>query len=289
MARTHSWVRSLQCKSRAFEDVSSSTCRSGSQALKDVVCTARQKHRKPYPGRGPPPTQPLGSNNNKPKIPRKEELAAPPPLALHIRSPVGVLYPALIELPEEHSSRKVVEIIFRSSWDGGMNAFTGQVEMILKIHNGRKASARFEKYREAVKFCARISAGSGGAQEENGRCMADGNEVMRFQCLGPIPPFGGEADNHLAWLRGGLRWGKAAALCTFSGSGRAHESVGKSGGGRRAMLICRVIAGRVANGVGADPFGESRLGFDSVSREDGELLVYDSRAVLPCFLIIYIL
>lgn len=286
MAHSQSWVRSLQCKSRAFEDVhdpdprrashpTSSSCRSGSQALKDVVWASRQKHRKPKGGRGPPP-QLLGSNKAK-KPPR--ELA--PPSSLPVRTPAGLLYPALTELSEGHPSRKVVEIIFRTSW--GRKAFPGLVEMILKVQNGPRAAARFEEYREEVKFCARLHAGA-ARWEENARCIADGNEVMRFQCLGPMP-LGGGADGYPG-LWGGLQRDKAAAISTFSGSGRAHESAG-GGDGRRGMLVCRVVAGQVADGVGADTFRESRVGFESVSRRDGELLVYDSRAVLPCFFIIY--
>lgn len=276
----HSWVKSLQCKSRAFEDVhdpsrrragtpASSSCRSGSQALKDVVGTTRLKHRKPkaFPV---PPTPP----GWKPKKSTKKTEPGPPAAPLPVRTPAGgLLYPALTELPEGHTSRRVVEIIFHSSW--GPKAFPGLVEMILKVQNGPRAAARFEEYREAVKS---------GAWEEDPRCIADGNEVMRFQCVGPMPLGCGASDYTGVW--GSLQRGKVAAVCTFSGSGRAHESAG-GGQGRRAMLVCRVIAGRVAKRVGSDPFDGSQAGFDSVGSENGDLLVYDSRAVLPCFLIIY--
>lgn len=64
---------------------------------------------------------------------------------------------------------------------------------------------------------------------------------------------------------------------------------------KRAMLVCRVIAGR----VGCDPgyVDKEDSGFDSlVGRKNGshmrldeedELLVFNSRAVLPCFVIVY--
>lgn len=58
---------------------------------------------------------------------------------------------------------------------------------------------------------------------------------------------------------------------------------------KRAMLVCRVIAGR----VGCEPDVVDK-GYDSlVGRADGrleeedELLVYNPRAVLPCFVIVY--
>lgn len=67
---------------------------------------------------------------------------------------------------------------------------------------------------------------------------------------------------------------------------------------KRAMLVCRVVAGR----VGCDQDDESGLekedgGFDSVVGRTGsglhtrvdedELLVFNPRAVLPCFVIVY--
>ena len=52
--------------------------------------------------------------------------------------------------------------------------------------------------------------------------------------------------------------------------------------------MCRVIAGRVSKQIGfMESLLDGRVGFDSVSGDKGELLVFDSRAVLPCFLIIY--
>lgn len=59
---------------------------------------------------------------------------------------------------------------------------------------------------------------------------------------------------------------------------------------KRALLVCRVIAGR----VGCDPglVDKEDLGFDSlVGRGSGgfedELLVFNPTAVLPCFVIVY--
>lgn len=59
---------------------------------------------------------------------------------------------------------------------------------------------------------------------------------------------------------------------------------------KRALLVCRVVAGR----VGCDPgiVDKEDAGFDSlVGRGSGgfeeELLVFNPRAVLPCFVIVY--
>jgi hypothetical protein len=54
------------------------------------------------------------------------------------------------------------------------------------------------------------------------------------------------------------------------------------------MFLCRVIAGRVAEGEEACSEAEAgREGYDSARGGKGELVVFDRRAVLPCFLIIY--
>ncbi|KAL5551155.1 hypothetical protein UlMin_001331 [Ulmus minor] len=290
------WVKSLQCKSRAFEDVyhpkpktliPNASCRHSVQNIKDVIETTKQKPRKSKPPTPPPPKQPLSKY---PK-PTKPEPGLSPSNRSRSTGSTRLtrtheqFLPALTELPEGHPSRNVVEIIFHTSWTP--KSFSGRIEMIFKVQNGSKTVTRFEEYRELVK----TRSGSGDpvgettCKEENARCVADGNEVMGFHCLGPTSSGGA-----CAYDASGGAWnfpgGKGAAICTFSGSGGAHESAG-GGRGMRAMLVCRVIAGRVSNQLGIDSLLNGRVGFDSVSGENGELLVFDPRAVLPCFLIIY--
>ncbi|GLT91034.1 hypothetical protein SLE2022_089440 [Rubroshorea leprosula] len=282
------WVKSFHCKSRAFDDVyhpnpkhllPSSSCRRSSQTIKDVVQTANQKLKPPKKSNSKPT----------PKCPKPEPTLNPPPQPPRPPTRIGHSNssrsaganpdPFLTELPEGHPSRNVVEIIFHTSWSP--KAFVGRIEMIFKVQNGPRTVARFEEYRETVK--ARSGSGPDGlADEENSRCVADGNEVMRFQCLGPTS---GASGVNNTWL---FSAGKGSAICTFSGSGGAHESAG-GGRGRRAMLVCRVIAGRVSKrvGFGYESLRDGRVGYDSVSGDSGELLVFDPRAVLPCFLIIY--
>ncbi|KAJ4951040.1 hypothetical protein NE237_027872 [Protea cynaroides] len=287
------WVKSLQCKSRAFEDVyhpnpkqlnhllASSSCRKSIQNLKDVVDTTKKKPRKSNPP-SPTPTFPRQSRGT-----GKAEAGSNPSNRVQrsvstrpARTPKP-FFPTLTELPEGHPSRNVVEIIFHTSWSP--RVFSGRIDMLFKVQHLPKTVARFEEYREMVK--SRASAGdrdsdTSSSREDDVRCVADGNELMRFHCLGPTT----------GWIydTGGMCTfsGKDAEIYTFSGSGLAHENAG-GGKGRRAMLVCRVIAGRVCKQLGINSFLESRVRFDSVSGDNGELLVFDSRAVLPCFLIIY--
>ncbi|KAK9071745.1 hypothetical protein SSX86_008174 [Deinandra increscens subsp. villosa] len=274
------WVKSFQCKARAADDVveshhlhllpASSSCR---KSLKDVVETKKHKPRNKKPSTGLPSRVTKAPDNitRVRSTPRRSDSC----------------FPALTELPEGHPSRNVVEIIFHTSWSP--KAFSGRIEMVFKVQNLARTVTRFEEYRELVKSGSGSkdkngSGLNGPGEEDHERCVADGNEVMRFQCLGSTG-FGAYETGE-AWS---FQWGKGAALCTFSGSGVAHESGGGGGGGRgrKAMLVCRVIAGRVRKQHDFDSVYSRRVGCDSVSGENGELLVFDSRAVLPCFLIIY--
>ncbi|XP_019195791.1 PREDICTED: uncharacterized protein LOC109189631 [Ipomoea nil] len=286
------WIKSLQCKSKVLDDVVSShnqyrllrnsgSCKNGVRSLKDVVKTAQERRPKKFkqpnkPPPLPPPPPPISAPGieSDQTVPRSTASTS----ARHARTMSESYFPALTELPEGHASRNVVEIIFHTSWSP--KAFSGRIEVLFKVQNLPRTVARFEEYREAVKS----RAASCGGGEDRARCVADGNEVMRFFCLGPTAGGAYETGGCSGWS---LNSGKGTTICTYSGSGGAHES-GGAGRGRRAMLVCRVIAGRVYQQLGKDSIlEEERVGYDSVSGDNGELLVFDSRAVLPCFLIIY--
>ncbi|KAI3844290.1 hypothetical protein MKW92_023037 [Papaver armeniacum] len=319
------WVKSLQCKSRAFEDVyvpnnntnsskkdlnhllSSSSCRKNFQNLKDVVETNKNRPRKSYQSTTSKTKTHISSSRSSSyhsaRSSTKSEPSSTPSTTpstvtnrVHhhlnrnggagiTRSSADPFFPTLTELTETHPSRNVVEIIFHTSWSP--KAFSGRIEMIFKVQNLPKTVARFEEYREIVKSRA-VSGSPAGIilkeEDDHVRCMADGNEMMRFHCLGPtagaVYEAGGLCTNFS---------GKDSGICTFSGSGGAHENAG-GGKGTRAMLVCRVIAGRVCKRLGVETFMDKRDEFDSFSGgidRNGKLLVFDSRAVLPCFLIIY--
>ncbi|XP_057810899.1 uncharacterized protein LOC131025244 [Salvia miltiorrhiza] len=301
------WMKSLQCKSKAFDDVvshhhqnpedhhnrrrrrhhnhddhhrslsNSSSCRNSYQNLKDIVET-NKKLPKPKPKKPKPPNHHPSPPPFKRPVSRKPE-PGPPAVAARSSS-VDSFFPSLTELPKDHPSRNVVEIIFHTSW--GEKNFSGQIEMVFKVQTLTRTLTRFEEYRDAVRHRAGCAA-AGDAGEDHARCIADGNEVMRFYCLGATAAGGAYETCGGAWAFQGC---KRAAVCTYSGSGAAHESAG-GGRGRRAMLVCRVIAGRVFKGLGLDSLIQERVGYDSVGGENGELLVFDTRALLPCFLIIY--
>lgn len=170
------WIKSLQCKSKAFDDVynfnskslmssSSYNCsRKSSHCVKDVIDTRlSKKNQKPDP------------NLRRFKSCRTETELLNPPNRTR-RSKSARTSDALTELPDGHPSRNVVEIIFHSSWSS--DEFPGRIEMIFKVEHGSRTVTRFEEYREVVKSRAGFNGGT--CEEEDARCLADGNEMMRF-------------------------------------------------------------------------------------------------------------
>ncbi|XP_047981710.1 uncharacterized protein LOC125222886 [Salvia hispanica] len=197
---------------------------------------------------------------------------------------------AVSELSPDDSSRNIVEIIFKSSWLKMENPIC-KIERILKVHNTHRTIQRFEGYRDSIKLRAKRSA----------RCAADGNELLRFHAATITCALGARGSSSLcgsapacgicAIIRHGFRCNKTIGVCTTASSGRADDCLAVGGGGpRRAMLVCRVIAGRVKPRVEDDaPAGS----YDSLAASNTaypnmeELYVFSSRAILPCFVVIY--
>ncbi|XP_062225112.1 uncharacterized protein LOC133923853 [Phragmites australis] len=234
---------------------------------------------------------------------------------------------AVSELGPEDSGRNIVEIIFKSSWQKRGGSIC-QIERILKVHNAPRTVARFEAYRDAVRSRCRAVVAA--------RAAADGNELLRFHsaplacALGlngatalccaagststatassssaPPPPNAAASCGVCAAIWHGFApWVGAHPLGvrTTASSGRAHDCgasmpahAASADAGCRAMLVCRVIAGRVSRDGDATTADEEGP-FDSVAGEDAassslygnleELFVANPRAILPCFVVIY--
>lgn len=279
------WVRSLSCRSYGVADavVAPSpskklqsppvSCAAAKDDVRDSVAFVRHSAKKPRreeerPRREPRPRP----KKKKPKQVLAASVAfmpSSPAASSAAAAPVSSAFLTMAELPEGHSSRRVVELIFSSGW--GAAAPGPTVEAMFRVHSAARAVARFEE--------ARAAARAHGAAA---RCGADGNEMMRFQCRAAAGP-GGVFGAGVATCRLGAA---DAAVRTFAGSGAAHASAG-AGPGRRAMLVCRVIAGRVRSAQHQHGHSRHASDYDSVDMGNGELVVLDSRAVLPCFLIIY--
>ncbi|XP_047327517.1 uncharacterized protein LOC124931165 [Impatiens glandulifera] len=204
---------------------------------------------------------------------------------------------AVSELGPDDSGRNIVEIIFKSSWLKKDSPIC-KIDRILKVHNSQRTIQRFEGFRDMVKVEAK----------KNPRCGADGNELLRFHCTTLTCSLGSRGTTNLCSSIPGcnvctiIRQGfngktqlsiESKGVCTTASSGRAHDCLGPTDG-RRAMLVCRVIAGRVRRMDEADAEVEATTGcYDSVVGYAGvyssmeELYVSNPKAILPCFVVIY--
>ncbi|KAF5751390.1 hypothetical protein HS088_TW02G00403 [Tripterygium wilfordii] len=217
-----------------------------------------------------------------------------------------VIKHAVTELVDGDSGKNIVQIIFKTGWTSG-NDKCPEIHRILKIHNSPKILSIFEEYRELVKSKA---ARNGAVRRRDERCIADGNELLRFSCSTFMCDLGLNSDSSLCnqqycTVCGIIKSGfspKMDGISTLSTSRRAHESIPEDieeefefMNVKRAMLVCRVVAGRV--GCESDEVDKEDGGFDSVVVRGGsgaharvdeeELLVFNPRAVLPCFVIVY--
>lgn len=214
-------------------------------------------------------------------------------------SPVSILF-AVTELAEGDSSRRIVEIICRTSWIKLQNNVVG-IERVLKVHNLQKTLAQFEEHREMVKIKA------SKLPTKHSRCLADGNELLRFYGTTVACSLGMNGSSSLCTLyKCGvcqiLRHGftekelnGGVGIFTASTSGRAFESIELNEDKqsvRKALLVCRVIAGRVHKPLENFQEMAGQSGFDSLAGKVGqyfhieELYLLNPKALLPCFVVI---
>ncbi|KAJ6293192.1 hypothetical protein OIU78_025220 [Salix suchowensis] len=208
---------------------------------------------------------------------------------------------AVTELVEGDSSRKIVEIICRTSWLKSEN-HCGRIERVLKVHNMQKTLARFEEYRETVKIKA------SKLPKKHSRCIADGNELLRFYGTTVACSLGINGSSSLCIsekccvcriIRSGFSAKKelksGVGVFTTSTSGRAYESTEifeDDPSTRKALIVCRVIAGRVHRPLENIQEISGQTGFDSLAGKVGlysnieELYLLNPRALLPCFVVI---
>ena len=220
---------------------------------------------------------------------------------------------AVTELVEGDSSRKIVEIICRTSLLKSESSCV-RIDRVFKVHNTQRTLSRFEEYREAVKLKA------SKLPKKHPRCLADGNELLRFHgaTLSCALGSGGGASSGSSSslcasdkcavcriIRHGFsarKEGKAGVgVFTTSTSGRAFESIeapppagddGEPAAARKALLVCRVIAGRVHKPLENLREFAGQTGFDSLAGKVGpyanieELYLLNPRALLPCFVVI---
>ncbi|KAL3641309.1 hypothetical protein CASFOL_016277 [Castilleja foliolosa] len=201
---------------------------------------------------------------------------------------------AVSELGPEDTSKNIVEIIFQSSWLKKQVPVC-KIDRILKVQNTPKTISKFEEYRDTIKTKAtRLQP------KKHPRCLADGNELLRFHCTTLMCSLGLNGSSNLCnsipscsvccIIKNGFNKVSTKGILTTATSGKAHDSyeVDERDHGRRAMLVCRVIAGRVKKNTDGN-----LEDYDSVGGAAGvysnldELYVFNPKAILPCFVVIY--
>ncbi|CAN6236753.1 unnamed protein product [Urochloa humidicola] len=181
------------------------------------------------------------------------------------------------------------------------------------------------------------TSSSNNNNNKHPRCSADGNELLRFYCARLGCELGLNGATHLCSspacaactiIRHGFHHvlhssssssnGGGGGVRTMATSGRAHDALPlvdqeqEERRSSRAMLVCRVIAGRVsrvsphreassASSPSPSPPPEEASSasspspsFDSVASSAAgvysnleELQVFNPRAILPCFVVVY--
>ncbi|KAK7328025.1 hypothetical protein VNO77_22119 [Canavalia gladiata] len=207
---------------------------------------------------------------------------------------------SVIELQED-SSRQIIEIICGTSSVDSENML-GQIDCILRVQNIPKTLACFEEYREMVKVKAEK------LHKNHPRCVADGNELLRFHGTTIACSLGINSCYKLCTLdycgicqilRHGFSTNKefqgALGVYTTSTSKKAFDSIMTSDERlflRRSVIVCRVIAGKIYR-----PLQEIEekvdSEFDSLAEKINshsdveELYLLNPKALLPCFVVIY--
>ncbi|KAL2467510.1 uncharacterized protein Fot_51035 [Forsythia ovata] len=206
---------------------------------------------------------------------------------------------AVSELGPEDTSKNIVEIIFQSSWLKKQTPVC-KIDRILKVQNTPKTISRFEEYREGIK------AKATRLHKKHPRCLADGNELLRFHCTTFMCSLGINGSSNLcnsipscnacSIIKNGFKVNAEAVtgfiqkgILTTATSGKAHDRARLgSDNGKRAMLVCRVIAGRVKKNLeGSIEEYDSVAGVAGTYPNLDELYVFNPKAILPCFVVIY--
>ncbi|CAL9066353.1 unnamed protein product [Musa banksii] len=194
---------------------------------------------------------------------------------------------AVSELGAEDTSRNIIEIIFQSSWLKNQTPVC-KIDRILKVHNTQKAITRFEDYRDSIKMKANKLG------KKHPRCVADGNELLRFYSTTCGCSLGLHRSTSLCQsikhcnvcsiIRDGFKVDELGKIRTMATSGMAHDMAhASSDDENRAMLVCRVIAGRVKKSQEAAEEFDSVTGVAGAYSNMDELFVFSPKAILPCF------
>ncbi|PIA58158.1 hypothetical protein AQUCO_00500233v1 [Aquilegia coerulea] len=201
----------------------------------------------------------------------------------------------LLNLHIGDPSRNIIEIIFRTS-STRHSKNNRKIERVFKVKNPINSLGDFEEYRESVKKKAY------DRNIEHLRIVVDGNELLLFynttmSCCSCKLKKMSELCHNLdcgvcriiesgfetkEMKRNGIQLSANSDTCSNQVVVTNEKDV------KKAAVVCRVIAGRVANTVEVG----SGEGFDSFSTRElcsmsEHLYVNNPHAILPCFVILW--
>ncbi|OVA15110.1 hypothetical protein BVC80_613g12 [Macleaya cordata] len=174
---------------------------------------------------------------------------------------------------------------------------TSNIERVLRVRNSAETLERFEEYREMVKERAHCNA-----YMYHPRSVVDGNEVLRIyrttmNCCS-------RKQNKVSELCYNLKCGVCRMIRTGFDTEATKktgiqlnadcetlgdcgmDSVDKGENVKRAVVVCRVIAGTFVNTVEGG-YDSSVGGAGGLCSKFEHLFVRNPNAVLPCFVIVF--
>lgn len=218
------------------------------------------------------------------------------------------------ELKEGDPSRSVIEKIFNAACSSNTTTNPSQqsikIKRVLRVKNPQETVERFEKYREMVKKKASVDQ-----LKQHPRSMVDGNELLCFypttmNCCTPRKPTkSGSGDLcedyrcracrivetrfHVEHYKrnGIIQMCITNSTSPICWSGDSVQKGKKTEDVKKAVIICRMVAGRIMNLVDGEGCGEDEGSYDSIRGEGFSpyseyLMVRNPDAVLPCFLVV---
>ncbi|KAK9938730.1 hypothetical protein M0R45_015452 [Rubus argutus] len=204
----------------------------------------------------------------------------------------GYTQAQLCELDNGDPSRNIIEMIVRRA---SMNPSKplSRIRSVLRVNNSIETLERFEKYRENVKTMAKER------YLKHPRSTVDGNELLRFYgttmaccngeskrvlelCKGPTCGVCRLIQSHFdteCRLKNGIQ------MSTSSENTVALTRASKT---KRAVIVCRTIAGSIVNMNDGEYEESDLIGNQNLHCTTTEYLtVPNPSAVLPCFVIVF--
>ncbi|KAI4307910.1 hypothetical protein L6164_031037 [Bauhinia variegata] len=199
----------------------------------------------------------------------------------------------LHELSSEDSSRKIVEMIFQNAWTNAAGPLR-KVRTVFRVCNSAQVLERFEKYREQVKQKAAEQYPS------HTRSMVDGNELLRFYGTS-MRCCQGKSDRkiydlckdpcchvcHIIQNDFNMKCIKENGFELNSSGESSTSAKTRVKNVKRAVIVCRVIAGTPVNEVDDEYEVSNSTGSEEQQLSLEEFEVENPIAVLPCFVIVF--